>query len=248
MAGKRMIDIHMHVVPWVDDGPCSIDVALEMVRSSCEQGVTDIFCTSHSWGCCEDYTDEFRALKSRVEESGIGVKLHPGCEIDCMPNAVEATIGDISNGQSRTLGASDYVLLEFDRHISIEDLMSTIQKIIVLRNNHIVIAHIERLNCLYKKESAIDGLQDLGCLFQLNAYSLVEERNDKIRLFARKMLEQQRISFLGSDAHRMDHRPPNVASGIQYIYETAPSNYADAVCYKNAEKFLFTGLSKSVVV
>lgn len=237
MAGKRMIDIHMHVVPWVDDGPCSIDVALEMVRSNCEQGVTDIFCTSHSWGCCENYTGEFRALKSRVEESGIGVKLHPGCEIDCMPNAVEATIGDISNGQSRTLGTSDYVLLEFYRHISTEDLMDTIRKIIALRNNHIVIAHVERLYCIYEDESVIDELQELGCLFQLNAYSLVGERNDKIRSFARKMLEQQRISFLGSDAHRMEHRPPDVANGIQYIYETVPSNYADAVCYKNALKY-----------
>lgn len=248
MAGNRMIDIHMHVVPGIDDGPYSADAALKMIRSSYEQGVTDIFCTSHSWGCCENYTDEFQALKSRVEERGIGVKLHPGCEIDCMPNAVEAIIGDISNGQSRTLGTSDYVLLEFDRHISVEDLMSTIWKIIALRNNHIVIAHIERLNCLHKKESAIDDLQDLGCLFQLNAYSLVEERNNRIRSFARKMIEQQRISFLGSDAHRMDHRPPNVASGIQYIYKTVPLNYADAVCYKNAEKFLFTGLSKSVSV
>lgn len=237
MAGNRMIDIHMHVLPGIDDGPYSIDAALEMIRSSCEQGVTDIFCTSHSWGCIEDYMDEFLNLKKCVEEYGIGVKLHPGCEIDCMPDDVKAVVSDINNGQSRTLGGSDYVLLEFDRYISTEDLMSAIRKIVALRNNHIVIAHIERLCCLYENESAIDELQKLGCLFQLNVYSLAGERNDKICSFARKMLEQQRISFLGSDAHRMDHRPPNIASGIQYIYETVPSNYADAVCYKNALEY-----------
>lgn len=233
-----MIDIHMHVVPWVDDGPYSTDTALEMIRSSCEQGVTDIFCTSHSWGCREDYTDAFLTLKNCVEESGIGVRLHPGCEIGCMPDDVETVISDINNGHSRTLGISDYVLLEFDRHISKETLMSTVQKVIELRNDHIVIAHIERLYCLYEDESVVEDLQELGCLFQLNAYSLVEERNDKIRLFARKMLEQQRITFLGSDAHRMEYRPPNVVSGIRYIYENSSAEYADAVCYKNAVALL----------
>ena len=236
MAGYRMIDTHMHVIPHIDDGPRSIDMALEMIQTSCEQGVTDIFCTSHSWGYCEDYENKFLALKNRVEENDLGVRLHQGCEIECMSNDIETVINNINNGYCRTLGASDYVLLEFNRYISKETLMSTIRKIIMLRNNHIVIAHIERLRCLYEgdNESFIDNLRKLGCLFQLNAYSLVEERSDKIRSFARQLLEQRRVSFLGSDAHQMNHRPPNVASGVNYIHENTPGDYADAVCYKNA--------------
>lgn len=233
-----MIDLHMHVVPCIDDGPYSIETAVEMIRSSKDQGVTDIFCISHSWGNYEAYNEAFIAIKKHVEECGIDVTLHHGCEIMCTPSDVRKIVADIDAGHYHTLGNSDYVLLEFDRYISKESLVKTIRKFIDLRNNHIVIAHVERLQCLHEDKSAIEELRTLGCLFQLNAYSLTEEDNEEIRLFARRMIEQQKISFLGSDAHRMEHRPPNVASGIQYIYENAPVEYADAICYKNAKIFL----------
>ena len=141
MAEVRMIDLHMHVVPCIDDGPYSIEAAAEMIRSSKSQGVTDIFCTSHSWGNYEAYNKAFNSIKKHVEKCGIDVTLHHGCEIICTPSDVGEIVADIDVGYYHTLGNSDYVLLEFDRYISKELLIKTIQKFIDLRNNHIVIAH-----------------------------------------------------------------------------------------------------------
>ena len=57
---------------------------------------------------------------------------------------------------------------------------------------------------------------------QINAYSLVEERDEDIRDFARKLLQEKLVTFIGSDAHRT----VNLASGVQYIRETCGEDYA----------------------
>ena len=59
-----------------------------------------------------------------------------------------------------------------------------------------------------------------------------------LREFARQLLKDKMVMFIGSDAHRTNHRPSNVKSGIDYIYENCDKEYADAVCYKNAEQLL----------
>lgn len=234
----RIIDIHAHIVPCVDDGPNFVDIAVQMLHTSYAQGVRDVFCTSHSWGDRKDYQKNFTALQKRVADLGIDIRLHQGCEIDCSAEDAQSIVHAVECGHYHTLGSSDYVLLEFDRYTEKAELLTTIKQYIELRNNHIVIAHIERLYCLYENDGIIDLLQSLGCLFQLNAYSLVEEAKESTRNFAQRMVEQQRITFLGSDAHRMDHRPPKVASGVKYIYQHSSPDYADAACYKNAEDIL----------
>jgi protein-tyrosine phosphatase len=240
----RIIDIHAHIVPCVDDGPNFMDTAVQMLHTGYVQGVRDVFCTSHSWGDCKDYQKNFIALQKRVADSGIDIHLHQGCEIDCSTEDVRSIVHSVKSGRYHMLGDSDYVLLEFDRYTEKDNLLAAIRQYIELRNNHIVIAHIERLYCLYEDDAIIDLLQSLGCLFQLNAYSLVEETKESTRNFARRMVEQHRITFLGSDAHRMDHRPPNMASGVEYIHQHCSPDYAKSVCYKNAEQILLRGRMK----
>lgn len=234
----RMADVHAHVVPCVDDGPNCMETAIRMLRASYEQGVRDIICTSHSWGDHEDYQKNFYALQKSAFDAGMEIRLHRGCEIDASDEDMGEIARAVERGRYHTLGKSDYVLLEFDRYTGTEELLTAIKQYIELRNNHIVIAHLERLYCLHEDDETISLLQSMGCLFQLNAYSLVEEQKESTRNFARRMVAQQRITFLGSDAHRMEHRPPNVTSGVEYIYQHCDAEYADDVCYKNAEEIL----------
>ena len=236
----RLADIHAHVVPCVDDGPASMDIALQMIQCSYLQGVRDIFCTSHSWGDHEAYKRNLITLQQRIATVGLDIRLHSGCEIDASFEDIQGVVRAVHSGRYPTLGNSDYVLMEFDRYTEEEELLSTIRQYIEHHNNHIVLAHIERLYCLYENETLLDLLQSLGCLFQLNAYSLVEEAKESTRKFARKMIDQQRITFIGSDAHRINHRPPNVSSGVEYIYKQCSTEYADAICYKNAENLLIS--------
>lgn len=59
-----------------------------------------------------------------------------------------------------------------------------------------------------------------------------------MKAFARRLLAERKVSFLGSDAHRTDHRPPCVKNGIRYVYDHCDVDYANAVCYENAKQLL----------
>ena len=43
----RVVDVHGHYVFGVDDGARSLTMSLEMIKDAYDQGVRDIFCTSH---------------------------------------------------------------------------------------------------------------------------------------------------------------------------------------------------------
>jgi protein-tyrosine phosphatase len=75
-----------------------------------------------------------------------------------------------------------------------------------------------------------------GALIQVNAHSFVEETDVEIRDRARELLRNQYIHFVGSDAHRMDYRPPRIAAGVQYILENSDAEYATAILTENAKQ------------
>ena len=105
---------------------------------------------------------------------------------------------------------------------------------------HVVLAHVERYSNLANDDETLNTLLAWGCRIQINAYSLAEEPKPSTKAFARRLFDERKVSFLGSDAHRTDHRPPCVKNGIRYIYDHCDVDYANAVCYENA-KLLLTG-------
>lgn len=50
-------------------------------------------------------------------------------------------------------------------------------------------------------------------MIQVNAVSLWGDMDETLVAGARELLERKEITFLGSDAHRTDYRPPEVEMG-----------------------------------
>ena len=65
-----------------------------------------------------------------------------------------------------------------------------------------------------------------------------EEKNESTKELARMLLKNKLVTFVGSDAHRTTHRPPNIKSGVDYIYQNCDGQYADDICFRNAERYL----------
>lgn len=238
---RRMVDIHSHILFGIDDGTRRIEMSLEMLRSAQNQGITDVFCTSHSYGSLEKYSKNLQLLKDRIAAERIPVSLHCGCEIGCYysKHCLTDIAAMLDNGTYPSLANSEYFLLEFDPYESadaIEACVHWLQTNVPTRK--IVIAHIERCKALSQAWSTVELLVELGCSFQINAYSLQQETDISIKSFARELVAKEYATFLGSDAHRPDHRPPAVASGIEYLYENCTTEYANALCYRNAEEML----------
>ena len=68
---KKMVDLHMHIIPDVDDGSVSFEMSEQMLRMAIEQGVEVVFATSHSLVHEEDteYTrHQFRKLQKMIKD------------------------------------------------------------------------------------------------------------------------------------------------------------------------------------
>ena len=232
-----IVDLHMHVVPGIDDGSRSIEESLQMLKLASEQGVTDVFCTSHNGYCQEDgerYMNAFLKLENAVAEAKINVRIHKGCELLCAGEYIDDIIYGLDIGAFSTLGNSKYVLAElYPDAKPIEAL--TIIKTLTENRYKPIIAHMERN---YNITSLMVRLLiQSGALIQVNAFSLMDESNKEIRERARELLRNKYVHFIGSDAHRIDHRPPNITSGIKYITENADSEYASQILSTNISLF-----------
>lgn len=102
----------------------------------------------------------------------------------------------------------------------------------------IILAHTERYHYVIDGINTVRKLKQMGCLIQINAYSLVEESNERTRGLANEILSAHLADFIGSDAHRTTHRPPRLESGVEWIYSVCDKEYADSICYANASKYL----------
>lgn len=129
-----------------------------------------------------------------------------------------------------------YVLAEFTPFVFPQEAVAMAEALV--KEGWIpILAHVERYPNLFDGET-INRLLALGCLLQVNAYSFVEESKETTKGFARQLLAEQKISFLGSDAHRLHQRPPSVASGIEYVKEHCEHTYAEALLGGNAKRLL----------
>ena len=240
MDTRRMTDIHMHVIPGVDDGSFSLEMSMSMLFMAYKQGVSEIFATPHSSAFLHDrdfVLDQFASLKEQAEKLPFDMCLYLGCEVRCEPYAMEQTLEQLAGGILPSMNGTGCVLTEFCTRVQPPEALQMVSQMRTAGWIPII-AHAERYPALSDGGTA-DRMLDLGCRLQINAYSLEGEAEEAAAKRAQRLLQEEKVSFFGSDAHRMNHRPPSVEGGLRYLYRNCGRAYADAVAFGNAEKYLY---------
>ena len=244
---KKMVDLHMHIIPDVDDGSVSLEMSEQMLRMAIEQGVEVVFATSHSLAH-EENTErtryQFRKLKKMIKDKNLPIKVYFGCELLCDIRYMKRILLYLDSGRLPSLNGTKYVLTELFYGLSEDTKYFT--KALIEKGWIPVIAHAERLDDLGIE--IIKELRESGCKIQINAYSIAEEKNEKTRKRALDLLDNKLVDFVGSDAHRMNHRPPAVAKGIEYLYENYDEKYVDDILYNNAMNWIINPDEKDEVI
>ena len=228
----------MHVVPDVDDGSRNVYESLDMLELAEKQGITDIFCTSHNGYSVEDgeeYTKDFQLLQQAVEEADIDIKLHKGCEVLCAGQYMEDIIYGLNEGIFPTLGNTKYVLTELYPDAKPSEALQII-KALTEYGYHPIIAHMERNFNI--TGAMVSVLIQNGALIQINAISFHNEADEQYQQRAKELLANRYVHFIGSDAHRINHRAAKIDTGIQYVLHNTEEEYAKDILYRNAQKFL----------
>lgn len=236
-----MFDIHMHIIPGVDDGSRDMEMSEAMLEQAWSEGIRAIIATPHSYAFRqpEKILERLVALKNRLSKQGSRMNLALGCEVLFAGDNTDITMKCLKNGQLPSLNGTRYVLTEFVPDVDVAYALNVIQR---LRTDEYVpvIAHAERYPKVFGNAKRAAEFHKLA-LIQINAYSLTEERDGGIRDIARMLVRLRLVDFIGTDAHRMDHRAPNAASGIRYIQENCDTTYARAVLWGNAKQLLRLG-------
>lgn len=210
-----MIDVHLHILPGVDDGPATLADALALARSLVQEGVRVAVATPH-------YNDEYPQLPAReiiervedlqreLDRNAIPLRLLAGHEALIQPGLT----AEVQSGRIATLNGSRYLLLELWNS---SWLPETERVIFELRALGIVpvLAHPERYVVIQKDSNRLKALLELGVLAQLTAGSLIGMQGKTARKCAETLLKRGLIHCIASDAHGPGRRPPAILQGMQ---------------------------------
>ena len=237
---RQMTDIHMHLIPGVDDGAMDMEMALVMMIRAKEQGISRIIATPHSEAfhfSREDIRVIFQRLVVTAAKVCPEVKLHLGCEVYCEADIMEQVIELLDSGLFPTMNGTKYVLMEFSQWVYPENTTPCVEAL-VDAGYMPIIAHMERYKYLRDNIALVEQFRNLGALIQVNAYSLFDEMDNSIKNWARRLVRERKVDFLGTDAHRTYHRPPSAEYGLNWLYENVEQAYADAIAWGNATHLL----------
>lgn len=236
----KVVDTHMHVIPGVDDGALDQSMSLMMLYIAQKQGIHTVFATPHSGAfriSPETPKEAFSRLCEAAAEQMPEVQLYLGCEIICEPVYMERVVQALQSGLFPTMNGTRFALVEFTTGERAEGISYCIEEL--LRNGYRpILAHTERYIHLQNDIKIVDQFREMGAKIQVNAFSLAGEKDSAILEWARSLVKMQRADYLGTDAHRTYHRPPDVKEGLQWLYQNSDSEYAEALAWGNARRDL----------
>ena len=233
-----LIDIHSHILNNVDDGSRSFNESVQMINMAYDQGVRKLFCTPHDLAFLnanDTVNHNFDRLKEFSQSNYHDLELYLGSEIYCNPVDMKYIISDLASGIIPTMNKTEFVLVEFEQGIkNYNEIKQCADQLI--NNGYIpVIAHIERYDLSI---SEVKKLREIGCIMQVNYYSIFDEAKSTIKNRARSLLNLKYVDVLGSDAHRLKHRPPVISNGVDYLVNHYDNQYVNLLLHNNSERFL----------
>lgn len=206
-----MIDLHVHLLPGIDDGPSTWDEAIALVRMAAAEGVMAMVATSHmmpegAYVNSREHLLELTAeLRNRLQAAGVEVAIHAGAEV-----YMTADVPDrLERGELLTYcDAGRYMLLEMPA-TEIPPYAEQVIEDLCLLGVTPIIAHPERNSDIVRQPSRASALVEHGALLQVTASSL--GAGSPVRAATRFLLRHGLVHFLASDAHRVGSRPPLMA-------------------------------------
>ena len=218
-----MVDIHTHVIPYVDDGSPNLETSIAMIKHEIAIGVDTIICTPHHIfhryeKSAEEIKKSFLLLKEAVEKENLPIKLYLGQEI-CYTHR-EDILKMLKDGKLLTLNNTNRVLLEFSFTREPEDLLDIIYNFGV-NGYEVIIAHVERYEWISLDK--VMALRNEGAKIQINSNSYLGLTSWHEKRFTRKLLKHNLVDYVASDTHSF--RPSTLDKSYQKIKNPDLFNY-----------------------
>ncbi|MCP9199915.1 histidinol phosphatase [Gramella sp. GC03-9] len=196
------IDFHNHILPGIDDGAQNIEDSLQLIEEFKNIGIHTIVASPHVMG------DFYPNSKTQIREALNKVKHKIQDNFDISAAAeymMDQNFLDLLKADEILAVHGEHILVEmsyFQQPINLFEVLFSIQN----RAYIPILAHPERYTYLHERN--LERYRDLktrGCKFQINMLSLSGHYGEGVQKTAYKLLENDLIDFICTDAHKVDH-------------------------------------------
>ena len=213
----EIIDLHTHVLPKMDDGSHGTVMSVEMLKRMKAMGITVVCGTSHYYRS-EESIDSFCERRSASYE-----RLTDACEKEeaelprVIPGAEVAFFHGISEEEKLDrlcYDGTNTILLEMPFTDWTSYNVEEVKSLVLDRRMKVILAHVERFTFSKTNREALRHLSELNLWFQVNGENFTSFFGKK-NGFNHLMMSSRHL--LGSDAHNLDKRPPNLDAARSYV-------------------------------
>ena len=217
-----MYDLHCHLLPNIDDGPDTMEQALELALCAVGNGITHSVVTPHiHLGRYDNNKQNIQAsvtaFKQALTDANIPLQVAFAGEVRLGAEIIDWVIND-NIPYLGSYNGKHVLLLELP-HSHIPPGCDKLIKWLMQKNITPMIAHPERNKDIMRDSNKLTPFIELGCLFQLTAGSVAGFFGTSAQLTAEAILHSGHATILASDAHNIKNRPPSLLEGFEAASE-----------------------------
>lgn len=214
-----LVDLHCHLMPFVDDGAYDEEECLELLKREYEQGVRTICLTPHLRADMFESTDEeikehYEQVKKLAREAELPLRLF--CSREYHFDRIFRR--RLKERSLTPMGEGKVFLVEFGPRHSGEEILEAVD-LVRHAGGVPLIAHVERTVSLQKDWTFAKTLRSAGALLQVNAGSVLGREGLRQKLLCRKLLQNDLITAIASDAHDSSVRVPELDLCAKHLEE-----------------------------
>ena len=235
---NQFVDIHCHILPGVDDGSQSPEETKAMLEKAWDEGIQIMVATPH-YHKQRGKNDIDLIKKQLLLPRKLAKEVHPKMQI-CL--GMEIYYGEdvpelLKTGKAVSIRKSRYILVEFSPGDDFQYILNAVRKL-QMSGHTVIIAHIERYNCLREDISNVEYLREMGAYLQVNAGSITGSYGRSVKKFLREVLKAHLVQLVGTDAHGPEKRSPKMQEAYKEVVKRCGEEYADQIFGQNAKKVL----------
>ena len=210
-----MIDIHTHILPHIDDGAKDTETAKAMLQAELKQGVNTVVFTPHYYSRSNNPTrfllqrkEAFEHMKPHLPD---GLTYRLGAEVHFTGHGIT----NYEELSKLAIEGTKYIIFELPFAVRWSDgLLDEIYEFTSETGYTPIIAHIERYKDVLDRPALVTEFLEMGCLLQVNAQAFF---NKMTKNFAFALLKHGYVHCIGTDAHDMQMRTPELLEAKELI-------------------------------
>ena len=242
----RFVDLHCHILPYVDDGALRTEESEQLLDMLYQPGVRVACATPHLRHKMFETPDDeirlqFAELQAYADRQAYPLRLFLSREYHC-----DALLRErLQSGTILPLGEGNAVLVEFSHLHDYESILGWVSDLRE-RGYQPLIAHVERYPALEGSLDKVSGLIQKGARIQMNAGSVLGHEGLRQARWSRKLLRESLVHVIASDSHDPVDRPPELDACQRYLRKKVGDACAEALMRDNPMQILSTIEKESI--